>query len=324
MPTKKYHTVTKKYQEGRVVVQHNKLVNAKYSMTYIESRIFVVALSQIQPEDSDFKAYHIPVEVLDLIDEPKQNKGSLFTNVDKACKRLTERSITIKDEKGNDLNYSLMAECSYIKNEAAVRVEFSYKVKPYLLELKQKGNFTMSALRQLLKLKSFYSIRIYNLLREKKDFGERTIKMTDLRYALDVLDQYHEFNNFDNRILKPTQQELEKTDLAFDYEKIKEGRNIVAILFKLKGVPESAYQLDIFQEEINDQSSNGLRTPIPAILARFNFSEIQYNQILKAASKDPETFYRINYSLQGRNDISNKTAFAYSEFVKGLNIRSGN
>ena len=96
---------------------------------------------------------------------------------------------------------------------------FNPLIMPYLLQLRENGNFTLAALDELRKLKSPDSARIYWLLREYADFGERTISISQLRFLLDIAEnEYPRFSNFKVRILDKAQTELAKTDMPFTYE----------------------------------------------------------------------------------------------------------
>ena len=65
------------------------------------------------------------------------------------------------------------------RGEAVVEVEFSQKLMPYLLELKQQ--FTTYYLANVMALKSSYSIRIFELLKQYEKIGKRSISLENLR-----------------------------------------------------------------------------------------------------------------------------------------------
>ncbi len=84
----------------------------------------------------------------------------------------------------------------------------------------------------MIKLKSTYSIRIYELLKQYEHIRERTISLESLRYYLDAIDVYPNYANFKQRVLKHSQKELnQKTDISFEFEEIKSGRKVQRIKF---------------------------------------------------------------------------------------------
>lgn len=48
--------------EKQLVVKHNYLINAKYDFSISEMKLFLLAVSQIQPNDTDFEKYRIHVK----------------------------------------------------------------------------------------------------------------------------------------------------------------------------------------------------------------------------------------------------------------------
>ena len=82
------------------------------------------------------------------------------------------------------------------------------------------------------KLKSPDSARIYWLLREYANFGERTISISQLRFLLDIAEnEYPRFSNFKVRILDKAQIELAKTDMPFTYELERQNQIVQQIRF---------------------------------------------------------------------------------------------
>lgn len=103
-------------------------------------------------------------------------------------------------------------------------MRFDPLLKPFLLELSNK--FTSYRLANVIKLKSTYAIRIYELLKQYEDLKERTISLENLRYYLDAMDIYPNYANFKQRVLKPSQKNWIKTDISFEFEEIKLGRKV--------------------------------------------------------------------------------------------------
>jgi plasmid replication initiation protein len=71
---------------------------------------------------------------------------------------------------------------AYNESEGAIDIRFDPFLRPYLLELKKE--FTSYKLENVIKLKSSYAIRIYELLMQYEKIRERTILLSDLRKML--------------------------------------------------------------------------------------------------------------------------------------------
>jgi hypothetical protein len=217
-----------------LVVQHNAMVNAGFTMSALEMRCFLAMISRIGREDTALPVCRIPVRELCA----DSNSKNVYTEVRAMTEKMASRFLLLEvlgpngeRMKEPDIkNRPLMGAIDYLKREGVVEAVFNEHLKPYLLEL--KNNFTKAQLSQVLKIKRPASHRIYWLLREYVAFGKRTISVSELRHVLGLKDEYIDrFDHFRTRVLDPAQEELAQTDLPFTYELIKQGRVITEIRF---------------------------------------------------------------------------------------------
>jgi hypothetical protein len=217
-----------------LVVQHNAMVNAGFTMSALEMRCFLAMISRIGRDDTALPVCRIPVR--ELCGE--SSSKNVYTEVRAMTERMASRFLLLEvlGPNGERLkepdikNRPLMGAIDYLKREGVVEAVFNEHLRPYLLEL--KNNFTKAQLSQLLKLKRPASHRIYWLLREYAAFGKRTVSLGELRHVLGLRDEYADrFDHFRTRVLDPAQEELAHTDLPFTYELLKQGRVITEIRF---------------------------------------------------------------------------------------------
>lgn len=100
--------------------------------------------------------------------------------------------------------------------------DFSYMLNDFV------GKFTFFELVDFVKLKSSYSKHMFRLLKQWQTKKEKTFELTELRRLLCV-PQTYTTTNFNDRVFKPIKYELTQILPNFKIEKIKKGRNIVAI-----------------------------------------------------------------------------------------------
>ena len=217
-----------------LVVQHNALVNARFSMSALEMRFFLALLSRIGRDDDGFAVCEVPVR--EICSSSASN--AIYHEVREMVRSIGTRALFIealspegKRVKDPDvLTLPLMGRAYYRRKTGMVEASFNENIRPYLLEL--RDNFTKAQLSQLLKLKSPVSHRIYWLLREYAAFGKRVIGLAELRNVLGLTTEYqNRFDHFRERVLDRAQTELAQTDLPFTYEVIKQGRVITEIRF---------------------------------------------------------------------------------------------
>ncbi|RZK35902.1 MAG: RepB family plasmid replication initiator protein [Hymenobacter sp.] len=221
----------------KIVAQHNALINARFSFVPLQMRLFLALLSRIEFNDVDFGEHFVPFS--ELVYE--RHGGSAYEQIDDMCNNITSFKLYIelleegtnKRRRRPKYDYiPLMAKAGYDGERGGVVATFNPLIMPYLLQLRENGNFTLAALDELRKLKSPDSARIYWLLREYANFGERTISISQLRFLLDIAEnEYPRFSNFKVRILDKAQIELAKTDMPFTYELERQNQIVQQIRF---------------------------------------------------------------------------------------------
>ena len=236
-----------KSTDYNLVTKSNMLIEANYKLGTVEQKIILFLASQIQPHDSEFKNYKFTIrefsKLVGLKGTPKYNELKKIT-IDLMKKVFTVRI-------GNEVTQvSWLSSVTYKENEGVMFLRFDPFLKPYLLELKR--NFTSYRLENVVKLKSSYSIRLYELLKQYERIKERTFVLDELRLLLGAEEIYPSYGNFKQRVLNVAQKELEKkTDLSFDVEEVKSGRRVTSIRFIIKTKKKSVVveSIPLFAEE---------------------------------------------------------------------------
>jgi len=126
---------------------------------------------------------------------------------------------------------SFLSSAEYQKGSGSVKLLFRSQHETILASA--QGQFTNYFLKHIASLRSVYSIRIYELLKSYQRFGRKKFTIEHLRTIFQIPpDQYTQYNYFKRRVILPSQQELrDHTDIYFEFEEIKEGRKVTAILF---------------------------------------------------------------------------------------------
>jgi len=203
-----------------IITKSNDLVNAKYTLSVEEQRIILVLASMVQPDDVEFKLYRFSIkDFLKLINVKDKKK---YSEIPKITRKLVDKSLEIKY--GNKiLQTSWLSSVEYETGLGYVELEFSPKLKPFLLGLKEF--YTTYKLDNVLNLKSKYSIRLYEILKSCQFKKIEYISIEDLKTLLGIDSKYTRFYDIKTKILDKVKVELaQKTDIRFTYDEIKEGR----------------------------------------------------------------------------------------------------
>jgi len=219
----KTHTVNKQYQ----------LINSRYKLSPVEQKLVLSIISLVQPDDEDFKNYRLPISTFDFIAE---NRNAV--RLKKYCKDLMSKPLEIEDEEGNWKIFNWFAHIEYIKKDAILECSISPKLKPYLLEM--KSHFVGYKLKYILPLESYYSIRIYEMLKKNYKMGYMIIDLEELQDLLQVPKSLKRYDNFKRKILKPTSLEIARyCDIWYEFEEIKAGRKVVSLKFYIHDNPQN-------------------------------------------------------------------------------------
>jgi hypothetical protein len=152
-----------------------------------------------------------------------------YTELRQITKELMQKVFEIRID-NKVIQVAWLSYVAYNETEGTIDIRFDPFLRPYLLELKKE--FTSYKLENIVKLKSSYAIRIYELLKQYEKLHERTFSLSDLRTTLGADDIYPAYGNFKQRVLVPAQHELKKkTDICFEIEEVKVGRRVDKVKF---------------------------------------------------------------------------------------------
>ena len=299
-------------KENNIVSKSNTLIEANSRLNLVEQKMLLCLASNIEPNDRDFKTYTFPIKQFhDLLG---LNGSTKYTELSKITKELLSKVIEIRA--GEELiQVSWLSSAIYNRNKGTIDMRFDPLLKPFLLELSSK--FTSYRLANVVKLKSTYAIRIYELLKQYEDLRERTISLENLRYYLDAMDVYPNYTNFKQRILKPSQKELnQKTDISFEFEEIKLGRKVQKIRFIIRAQKKKDSDLVHFEKKLDKfQQPNTFEQKIKRFEERCK--EKVFPKVFEKWAKHKEIVLEIIEELRFRSDID--SPIGYVEFI--LNSR---
>jgi len=264
------------YKNAMIAIQHNNLVEAKYFMTLQQKRIMIWLISQIKPDDIDFKEHVLSIR--ELINICQLSGESSFKEIRDITFSLIEKGIRIIDitdpDNKREIQVSWLSSADYYQGQ--VKLSFSPKLKPYLLQLKEK--FTAINVIDLMQFKSVHAIRIYELLKQYQDIGERVLSLEEIKECCGVKGKHKQYIDFEKYLLLIAQREInKKSDIHIEFERIKQSRKIVGIKFIIS--KNKAYELR--NNPIKETQEVKRKPAVIDTLKEFGLSLRVINQILK-------------------------------------------
>lgn len=294
---------------NHIVTKSNSLIEARYKLTLDEQRLILYLVSMVQPHDEDFKVYTLSVkDFLSLINIKNQN---VYTQFKIMAEHLMSKPLIIKKE-NSTLVMNWLSSAEYYSGQGKIEISFDPKLKPYLLKL--KANFTSYKLKNVIMLKSFYSIRIYELLKQYERLNERTFTLQDLREYLSIEDDlYPMYSNFKQKVISVAYRELkEKSDIYFEYQEIKQNRKVDKLKFIIyKKVGETNGLLETDKDGTDTALSLEAQRDMDALKAILNLplSDKELLSIYKAADGDMDLIENRYGEAKNKQQLNNLVGF---------------
>lgn len=296
--------------ENGLVVKHNDLIEAKYKLSLVEQKIILYTVSQLNRDEDNFKLIKVKIsDIAELIGDEVHR----YTEFRKIANDLMDKKVTLSNRPNLDMRW--LASSEYI-GEGIIELEFSEKLIPYLLQLKQR--FTRYEIKNILSMKSSYSVRIYELMKQYENIGKREFELIEFKTCLGLKsDEYSRIYDFERFVLKVAKEEINRdTDLIIDYEKKKKGRKIIGFIFSInpKDIEKQVYVefLNEFYDIKEMQSKMGLSEERLSAKQVMNIYE---KAIERIGNEDinPFEYIRLNYL-----NIKEKARNKYSYLLKAL------
>lgn len=221
--------------KNKLVVKANRLVReARYDLSLAQQKFILYIISQIDKDDLPDKVYTISVKDLcSLLNI--EVIGSNYRRIKESIDAIIAKAIWLYDPTADaDVRMQWMERVKVYHGSDVVQFQFDPGLRPYLFSL--RSNFTAYELRDVLQMKSKYSIRLYEILRSYAYVGAYTIGLDDLKKLL-MTTAYTEYNNFHRKVLDVAIDDINYcTTLLVSYKPGRVNRKVAFITFSIKDV----------------------------------------------------------------------------------------
>ena len=276
--------------KNNIVSKANELVRAKGALCETAQKMLASIISMIRFDDTELQEYALKIDdYLALIDSKSNNNKF----IKEQAKELMKNPFEID---GLIFNWCSMVDTKRI--EGYLIFDIHPKLRPYLLELKERGNFTQYKIINILSLKGEYSPRFYEILIMKWNIHKKynplskslsfDMKIDELIDMLQIPRGYR-YADIRRRIIDKAQKQFKaKTDIQFTYKEQKIGRKVDRLIITIKA---------------NDKGSNDYLSSLHSFIAYMRKHFIN-KDILK--TKDKYTGEYMMLSVSEKGHIYNK------------------
>lgn len=216
---------------GLIVKKANSLIRQKLalpSQNATSLRILACLVACIRADDKNCtQTYKISVSSI----LPEGEKHTAIYSIGKeAVDNLAQARFTFEDIINKTYSAKpFFQDITY--KDGYISAIFNQLLSDMLFKLKQF--FTTYNLVEYIRLKSVYSMKLFEILKSYESLGEVTISMTDLHEWLDTPKACKaDFRQFRIYVLEKAHKDIhEKTEFRFEWQAIKAGRSVEAIKF---------------------------------------------------------------------------------------------
>lgn len=234
-----------------IVAKSNQIVQkSRYDFSLAEQRMIAYICSKIKPIELTDKAKEMPFQLdyeFNILDYSRicgiQDNGRVYEECKTLLKGLRDKSMWLTLEDGSETVVGWLDRVTTNKRNGIAKIRIDDRLAPYLFDLKSK--FLSYGLKNILNMKSQYSIRLYELLKSYHDMKIKqadtkkiswTIELDELKHKLMVenVKSYINFNLFKTKVLEVAQKEInELTDISIYFEPITKGRKTEKVKFTI-------------------------------------------------------------------------------------------
>lgn len=203
-----------KLNENYFSVCANALIKANQRMTLREMQLIQIAIAQICKEDTELFTYTTTAsELSKFLGVSIQN---VYRDYSKITSNLLKNVITINYDNTVE-QFQWLSYAKYDKSNNTLTIKLHDMLKPFLIGLNKL--YTQIDLNTILKFKSYYSLRLYQLL--LSEYGQS--KRTEFTMSIDEIREffgiekgkYSRAIDVVKRTIKPSIDELNGTELCY-------------------------------------------------------------------------------------------------------------
>lgn len=318
--------------------QHNFLIRTPLRMGLIEARIFIHALGHIHQNDKELPSIKIPIKR--ILGDNLAGPG--YEAVKIACKALVRQILNVlppNARRGNLREVPLMAAIDLDLGTGYITGQFNELARPYLLQLKEAGNFTSANIQNLLTFTNANSARLYWILLSYRNLESKSatvkkhLELKELKgWILNDDSLYPVFADFKKRVLDPVAEDFKRIGFGATWEPIRTGKKTTALAFSIpKDKPEPkklAAKAAAATGETSDWTTwlaavdKKLQTAYTSLLDKHQLTPATAKKVVQWVAANPDkaaTFYKAKHNaLTSKEPVKDMKKFTLARLNEAL------
>ncbi len=208
------------------VKQHWNITFARQGkVSIVGKRIMAMVLAQIHDNDMKLKPYY-QVHVSEVVERSQMDKMSAYKQCKQALQELARQIWSIEDLGKKIFRPKQLVNTSTLENKDGF--EYGYKdgmitmvlnpaLEPYFIQM---AHYSRYQLKYYMKFRSWYSMRLWEVLSAYRDTGTWYCPLEEFRQIVGCEKKYKDTNLMIKKTLSEPLEDLANTDLAFEFKKV--------------------------------------------------------------------------------------------------------
>ena len=164
-----------------------------------------------------------------------------YRDLKEAAEQLNGKRFWLRNDNKKKSWRNWITGAEYHEREGRITVQLHHELMPYLCGAMPL--FSTLKILHIKGLRSFASIRLYELTNQFRASGVRQISLVQLREFLATKDAHPRFADFKRKVIDKAVAEInDKTDMELSWQPVKKGRAVAGIKFFIK----TSKQTDMF------------------------------------------------------------------------------
>lgn len=272
-------------EHRQYVKQHWNVTFARQKkMSVLAKRIMAKVIDQVRDDDMSLRDLY-QIRIQDIIDDSSVSKSGVYNSVQGALYELAQ--VVWEFASPDNSQYYLLHLVDTSKQhrvgyqDGVITMVMNPQLAPYFIQI---AHYTKYQLKNYMTLRSWYSMRFFEILSAFKDTGEWVVSVEEYRMLMDCWHEkdqkgkiktdkdgnpkikYPNVNSLIKYTMMEPLEELANTELAFTYEPIYEekrhvkGRKrLTAFKFKMTSLPRTSIPASWLVNEVVGRTISNLR-----------------------------------------------------------------
>jgi len=275
------------------IIKSEALIRGRYRLRPLALKLITTLISMVQKEDNPMEQEYC-ITVNDFTNLLEVKGEAYYKRLKEACYEIMSKPLYIQKQDSKDFEmYNWVSSIKYISTEALIKFKISSDLFPYIIKLKER--YLKYNLKNILKLRGEYSVRLYEWLKDEFNKNARygrsceiVLTIEYIRKRLEIPDDSYDFTDIRRQILDKAQKDfLQHTDIKFNWEVAsKRKKAIHSIKFKIykndKNIEideKLPTYLDTFLNFVNWLRERYFNTQKHFFFSKFQFDETEKFEI---------------------------------------------